>query len=161
MNLELFHLTNPLNDISISCHLADYQFPHLENYTDGNWLNIQLVVNHRQKRFEKIDPALQVQDFQRMYDWFEALHQRKLPRYATLVFMEPCLAFSFLAQDLKKVCISVNLKHELKPKFWLKQSGFWFGLDWQVQFDVSAGEFEQILHNLQTAMAHYPVRGQK
>jgi hypothetical protein len=104
--------------IHLICRVVGYQFPDDQ---DDNWCLVRVEVDRDGKTFEKVDPALETPDLIVIQDWFRALANDQLPRYAHLTFTEPCLSFEFIAKTDAGIRLAVQLSHELRSGFPLKQ----------------------------------------
>jgi hypothetical protein len=93
----------------------------------------RVVVQQGSRSFEKVDPALEAHDLQRIRNWFRALAELRLPRVAHLTFIVPCLSFDFLASNERGVRFAVHLGAELRPPFPLEQLEM-VDKDWAIVF---------------------------
>ncbi|WP_294965169.1 hypothetical protein [uncultured Gilliamella sp.] len=148
-------LQNVGNTVNLQLDIIGYQFP---NYSD-NWCLLKIIVQHHNKRFEKIDPALEVSDLYKIYRWFNALAKGCLPFDSVLCFTEPCLELSFISYNNENeiVRISITLNCEIKPDFALDDPDNLIE-DWTLYFDLSKNTFESILKNIDQWIQDYPLR---
>ena len=156
----MFELSNVEGHISIKFVIIGYQFP---SDPIDDWLLVKLTVKQGNNVFEKIDPALTTQELINVYQWFNALHERKLPRFGNQTFTEPCIGLNFLAYRSDTVRFSIELSHELKPNFFIEQFKFpnkdkWFSKDWHIVFEANNDDFIQILNSLTQDISNYPTR---
>ncbi|MEE2730547.1 MAG: hypothetical protein VYA55_06960 [Pseudomonadota bacterium] len=153
----MLNLTNVENKVRLDLSIVGYQFP--DDSLD-NWCMVKAVVEQSGDKFEYTDPALDARDLLKIRDWFKCLSERKLPRFARLTFIEPCLEFEFLACEGPTVRIAIGMSRELKPSFELNQFGR-ANPSWRVVFELSEKEFIAILANMAKAIINYPVRGRR
>jgi len=152
----MFNLLNVENKVELELSVENYQFP---DSPKDDWCFVKTVVKQGDDTFEVIDPALETTELLSMLEWFRCLAGRKLPRYARLSFTEPCLEFEFLACRGDSVRIAINLSHEMKPNFDLKQ----FGLppsEWKVVFELEKNDFDKVIPGIEAAIMRCPVRDQ-
>lgn len=148
----MIKLKNVEKNIELELDVDGYQFPALE---EDDWCNIKLKVRQNENSFITVDPALEATDLQSILEWFNCLKDRKPPSFASLSFTEPCLEFAFLAARNNAVRFSINLNHELRPKFKMKQ----FGLksdSWRVVFEI--GCFDEIISGIEKSIRQFPAR---
>ncbi len=145
------------NDIKLKFNIVRYQFPELEVGLDANWCLLKIEVTQDNNRFQKIDPALETHDLTLIYDWFKCLSEDRLPRYAHLQFIEPCISFKFLARSNDTIRIAIILDFELKPNFDLVQFQTKFS-DWSIIFELTDVDFQEILSGLEQIIKKYPIR---
>ena len=149
----MIEVRNVENDILFKCSIAGYQFPS----KDDDWLLLEVQLIQGVNRFSNIDAAINAHELVSAYEWFLCLSQNRLPRYAHLEFIEPCLSFQFLAAKDGKVRISIKLSHELKPDFPIYQ----FGRSsdrWNVIFDLGPMDFDAIIKGIRSSIEHFPIR---
>lgn len=130
----MFHARNVCFSVELTLDIVDYQFPGV---AEDDWCLVELAIRHGPLFFEKRDSSLEAADLPRIADWFLALAERRLPRFARLTFSEPCLAFAFIGADDAAVRISVDLDADLRPNFPLNQLGA-TTTDWSVVFELSS-----------------------
>jgi len=150
----MFRLVDTEGFIAIEMAIVGYQFPHEQ--TD-DWLLVALNVRQKESVFFHTDPALEVEDLRSIYEWFRCLQDHRLPQTASLYFVEPNLAFHLLADKGHTIRFSLELSHELKPPFNNNQ----FGCDdseWNIVFELSAGDIENITNAFEKAINVYPAR---
>jgi hypothetical protein len=150
----MFDATNVDAHVHLRCEIAGYQFPAT---LDDDWCLVRVSVRQGQDHFERVDPALEANDLIRIRDWFRALAADRLPRYAHLGFIEPCLGFEFLARDDAGVRFAVLLSHELRPHFQLRQLGA-VSDDWIVVFHLDPARLAAVAAAIDAAIARFPVR---
>lgn len=146
-------LQNVNNNVDLQLDVIGYQFPD----SSDNWCLLKVKVLHNHHLFEKVDPALEVTDLYKLYDWFNALAQGCLPTYSGLYFTEPCLELSFISYHNEIVRISITLNCEIKPDFALDSPDN-LSEDWRLYFDLSKNNFESILKNIEQWIQDYPSR---
>jgi len=151
----MFKLINVENNIELEMVVAGYQFP---NSIDDNWCNIKIFIKQADAIFKIVDPALKTTELKIIHEWFKCLAERRLPNYAQLCFIEPCLEFEFLACTNDTVRISINLDHEMKPDFVMTQFGI-STLEWSMVFELSKQNIDKITSGIEDALKSYPVRG--
>ena len=152
----MFELSNVENNVQIECKITGYQFPA---NTKDDWCLLKVAVRQDTEYFELIDPAIESSELKNLHTWFTCLAERRLPRFASLNFTEPCISFDFLAYSNDIVRISINLSHELKPEFKLKQ----FGLtdnNWNIVFDLDVYEISKILNGIRQTLDLFPERSE-
>jgi hypothetical protein len=140
--------------VQLRCEIVGYQFPDIP---DDDWCFVRVTVRQAQESFEKTDPALEATDLPRIRDWFQALAADRLPRFARLTFIEPCLGFEFLARDAAGVRFSVRLGAELRPGFELRQLGCATS-EWAVVFHLDAERLAAVAAAVDLAVRAFPVR---
>lgn len=147
-------LLNINHNVELQLDIVGYQFPDISD----NWCLLKVTVLHNHHLFEKVDPALEVPDLYKLYHWFNALAQGRLPTYAELNFTEPCLSLNFISYHDEIVRISITLNCEIMPDFALDDSTHLIK-DWTLFFDLSKNTFELILKSIQQWIQDYPKRG--
>lgn len=147
-------LTNVEKHITLNCEIIGYQFPG--SLTD-NWCTLKINISQGEKVFEKIDPALDTRELIEIHNWFKALAEKRLPRFAHLTFTEPCLSFEYLACGSDNVRFSINLSHEFKPSFKLEQFKS-SSKDWRIVFELDDTGFTDVLSSLERSIEKYPSR---
>ncbi|GLR12104.1 hypothetical protein GCM10007907_08940 [Chitinimonas prasina] len=152
---ETIDLWNVEGNVHLTLRVAGYQFP---DSPDEDWLLIDLTVHHDDQCFGRIDPAIEVNELLDLRNWFHDLQHRRLPKYATVDFTEPCFTFHFLRSDPAHVRIGVELDAELKPPFPLHQFGF-EAQTWQIIFNLSNEQLCTIVAVLDQSLSQYPARG--
>jgi len=151
----MLELSNVENKVDLKCQITGYQFPDSKR---DDWCLLKVEVKQGEQYFERIDPAIETTELERLYDWLKCLSERRLPRFARLSFTEPCISFEFLACADDSIRISINLSHELKPEFELSQFGF-RNNDWKIVFNLDDENISKILENLRRTLKLFPVRG--
>lgn len=151
---RMLDLLNVDGQVRLACEVVRYQFPALR--TD-NWCVVRLEVSQGKRSYVKEDPALETQDLVRLREWFQCLAEDRLPRYAHLTFVEPCLSFEFLGKDDAGVRFSVHLSAELRPDFRLKQLSL-STRSWQVVFHLGAEALGAIVERIEASVRRFPVR---
>ena len=150
----MFKLKNAENNICLVLSVDGYQFP---DHPKDDWCLINLAVEQGEKRFQVVDPALEATSFRKMLVWFEDLSVQRLPRFAKLDFVEPCLEFEFVSCDKETVRISLNLSCEMTPDFELEQFGI-SDKNCNIIFDLDADGFKSVIAGVKQAISQYPVR---
>ncbi|GKX58061.1 WapI family immunity protein [Leminorella grimontii] len=154
-------LTNIEGTVSLTLDVVGYQFPADE---EDNWCLLKVGVIQGRDRFDKVDPSLETGDLTRLYNWFLALSERKLPSCARLDFIEPCLELEYVSHKGDDVTISVTLNCEIRPPFALKCAyGRYYGSpggdkSWKLFFNLGEKDFSSILAALKMSMEKYPSR---
>ena len=151
----MLELSNVENKVHLKCQISGYQFPDSKR---DDWCLLKLEVKQGEQYFERTDPAIETTELEHLYDWLKCLSERRLPRFASLSFTEPCISFNFLACTDDSVRISINLSHELKPDFELNQLGF-SNNDWKIVFNLSKENILTILENIRQTLELFPERG--
>jgi len=152
---ETIDLWNVEGTVHLTLRVAGYQFP---DSPEEDWLLIDLAVHHAGQCFERIDPAMEVNELLDLRNWFHDLQHRRLPEYATVHFTEPCFTFRFLRSSPEHVRIGVELDAELKPPFPLHQFGF-ESPTWQIVFDLRNEQLHTVVAVLERSLSQYPARG--
>jgi hypothetical protein len=153
----MMQFRNVEGNVLLVLDVVEYQFPaHLKD----DWLNLRAAVTQGDRVFERVDPAIEAPDLSHLREWFTALSQRKLPGYAQLNFIEPCLSFEFLACTPEAVRISIELKLELRPDFLLVQFGRRYRR-WNIVAELNDRDFDGIIEGIARTQAHFPVRSEK
>ena len=153
----MIELVNVDKSVAIKFQIVGYQFIEEVSSGDDDWCNLEINLKHNGKLFNKVDPAIDANELNRLYQWFYSLSINTLPRYAHLSFTEPCISFKFLAKKNSTTRIAINLSHELKPKFKLTQLRQESN-DWNIVFELSEKDFKSILNSLSDSIKKYPVR---
>jgi hypothetical protein len=135
---------NTEHNIQLYIDVVAYEFPQEKVVQDN-------------RVFEKVDPALEADEIEHIYDWFECLSNAQLPKYSNLTFTEPCLGFEFLSNRNGVVRIAIDLNHELKPDFELRQFAR-EQKDWRIIFDLKESDFKQVLEGIKGSKSQFPVR---
>lgn len=148
------------NNICFEWGVVGYEFPDLSTGSDANWCQVKVKVVQDDKVFETIDPALETYDLIKIQQWFKDLSQKRLPKYAHLEFIEPCMSFEFASHNEDKVNIAIHLNYELKPHFDLIQFGIKYE-SWKMIFELTQNDFENILMGLERTTKMYPIRSEK
>lgn len=153
-------LTNIEGTVSLTLDVVGYQFPADE---EDNWCLLKVGVVQGRDRFDKVDPSLETGDLIRLYNWFLALSERKLPSCARLNFVEPCLELEYVSYKGDNVTMAVELGCEIKPPFTLKRAYTrYYGSSgdkrWKLFFNLNAKDFSAILTELEAVMEKYPTR---
>lgn len=151
----MFKLKNVEGNIDFSLEVIGYQFPDSKK---DDWCFLKVKIDQGDNRCELVDPALETTELVQLLRWFSSLAEGRLPRYSCLTFTEPCLSFDFLAFNDGVVRISINLSHELKPPFKIKQFRA-MSEDWNVVIELRANDFANIRGGIKSALEKYPVRG--
>ena len=153
----MFNATNVDDSVHLQCEIVGYQFPD----TPGDdWCLVRVLARHTQKSFEKVDPALEATDLLRIRDWFRSLAADRLPRFAHLTFIEPCLSFQFLATDSAGVRFAVHLGAELRPSFKLCQLSCVTD-EWGVVFHLDAERLAAVVAAVEGAIERFPTRDRR
>lgn len=152
---ETIDLWNVEGNAHLTLRVAGYQFP---DSPEEDWLLIDLAVYHAGQCFEHIDPAMEVNELLDLRNWFHDLQHRRLPKYATVYFTEPCLTFCFLRSSPEHVRVGIELDAELKPPFPLHQFGF-ESPAWRIVFDLSNEQLRTVVAVLDQSLSQYPARG--
>lgn len=149
----MISLTSVDGCTELDLDIAGYQFPDRSD----NWCLLRVSVKQGAEHFDKIDPALETGDLNRLYHWFSALAENRLPEYANLSFTEPCLELAFLSYKNNVVRVAIALNCELKPHFPLKNP-FGEKEHWNLVFALQKEDFSQILSSLKQWIDNYPSR---
>jgi hypothetical protein len=105
---------------------------------------VRVVVRQGTETLEKIDPAVEVSDLIKIRDWFDCLANDRLPRFSRLSFIEPCLAFAYLANTDVGTPFEIVLDAELAPPFPLRQ--FSEPIDeWHIVFELERGRLAAVV----------------
>lgn len=151
----MFKLSNVENKVQFELSVEGYEFP--EDPHD-DWCFVKVIIKQDDDTFEATDPALDTTELIGMFEWFSCLSERRLPRYSTLCFVEPCLEFEFLASTDDYLRISIHLNLELKPHFDLKQFNFPASNDWEIVFELDKNKTNEVLLGIKEVLVEYPVR---
>ena len=149
----MIELTDITNTVNLQFAIVGYEFPDCKD----NWCLLKVIVQQNSNRFEKTDPALEIADLQRLYNWFEDLSKSRLPSHAELWFTEPCFSLAFIANRNQKVTISIKLSCELKPDFCFDDL-YELHDDWTIVFELTKSNLIAILENLKQWMVKFPPR---
>ena len=149
----MFSLKSKDHAVELMLDILGYEFPDLAD----DWCLLKVTVRQDDDLFEKTDPALEASDFCRLYAWFNALADRRLPSSSHLRFTEPCLELAFVSCIDNVVRIAVILNCELKPDFTQKHP-YISKDDWRLLFDLDENDFSQILSAIQKWIENYPSR---
>lgn len=156
-------LSNSELAVTLTLDVVGYESPEASD----NWLLLKVNLTQADKRFDRIDPALECIDIKRIHEWFSALSERRLPSSVRLWFTEPCLGLECYGHWDGRVRIAVNLACELRPPFLLRARDAgrdeWLdeeldGEEWSVWFDLTEDDFFNILAKLESYIQHYPAR---
>jgi len=145
---------NTDHQIKLSISVEGYEFP---DSMEDDWCQIKISVNQDGRQYESVDPALEAGELGNIYNWFECLSNANLPEFANLTFTEPCLGFQFLSYKNGVIRIAVELDHELKPKFKLRQFAS-KQTDWRIVFELEIHDFGTLLNELRKTINEFPVR---
>lgn len=162
----IFH--NPHNNLFFQCSIVSYQFPDLSN---DNWCLFEVKIEQDNNRFVKIDPAIETTDIVRLADWFQSLADYKLPKSAALYFTEPCITFHYYSYSNSGIRIGIELCHELKPDFRLRESSIPpcyqdhirqeehnANRGWNMVFTLSPEELNTMADKFRKLSKRFPVR---
>ncbi|WP_140918693.1 WapI family immunity protein [Limnobaculum xujianqingii] len=149
----MISLTSIDGSTTLDLDIVGYQFPDQSD----NWCLLNLSVKQGSEHFDKVDPALETGDLNRLYHWFSALAENRLPEYANLSFTEPCLELAFLSYQNDVVRVAFILNCELKPHFPLKNE-FGEEKDWRLVFALQKEDFNHILSSFRQWINAYPSR---
>ena len=106
---------------SISLATENYQFPYFDDDEkfDKNWLQINIEVIDKQKKWKNTDPFLLSSDWLTIAQWFFDIAKFEQPEHEGLAFIEPNLAFQLI--EFNRMDDSINFDIELSfeciPKF--------------------------------------------
>lgn len=150
----MLSLTNTEHNIQLNIDVVAYQFPQEK---EDDWCQVKVKVVQDNRIFEKVDPAIDSDEIENIYDWFECLSRAHLPKFSNLTFTEPCLGFEFLSNRNGIVRIAVELSHELKPDFELRQFAR-VQKNWRIVFDLKESDFKQVLEGIKGSKSKFPVR---
>ena len=142
------------NDIRLELTVVGYQFP---DESLDNWCLLNATISQENNVFVVNDPAIEAIDLVNILDWFKCIHNRQLPRYATLTFIEPCIEFNFIACCESYVRIAISLNNEMQPDFKFKQFGITLE-NCNLCFDLNLNDFNLIISNLESLVQLYPFR---
>lgn len=148
-------LKNIEERIDLEIEVVGYQFPEIE---DDDWCFLRLRIQQDSDNIELIDPAIETTELIDLFSWFSCLSEGRLPEYAHLDFVEPCISFKFLSFKEGVVRISINLSHELKPDFPMKQFGYEEN-EWSIAFDLEEEQLKSICSGIKKTLDQYPIRG--
>ena len=151
----MFNLKNIENNIELSLEVVGYQFP--ESYKD-DWCLIKATIKQGNESCELVDPSVETTELVQLLHWFSSLSEGRLPRYAHLTFTEPCISFKFLAFKDNIVRIAIELGHELKPSFQMKQFGSKSPV-WSIVCELNDTAFIEIRSGIKGALKRCPIRG--
>lgn len=149
----MFDAANVNSVAHLAISVTGYEFPDAAD----DWCLVRVSVRHGGESFEAVDPALEATELPRIADWFRALANDRLPRYATLSFTEPCLAFEFLARDDAGVRFAVQLSGELRPPFPLHQFGSQDS-DWHIVFHCTPERLAAVTASAEATSSQFPAR---
>jgi hypothetical protein len=152
--LAMLDLDDIDGSVHVRCDVTAYQF---STSRADDWCLVRVVVAQGADSFEKVDPALEAGDILRIRDWFRALAEDRLPRYAHLDFIEPCLSFEFLGATSEGVRLAVHLGAELRPPFPLRQLSH-VSDDWAVVFVLASAQLHAVADACEEAGRRLPVR---
>jgi len=150
----MLSLINSEHNLQLNIDVIAYEFPQKK---EDDWCQVKVKVVQDNRIFDKIDPALEADEIEHIYDWFECLSNAHLPKYSNLSFTEPCLGFEFLSNRNGVVRIAVELSHELKPDFELRQFAR-EQKDWRIIFDLKENDFKRVLEGIKGSKGKFPVR---
>ena len=135
-------------------NIKGYQFPHLKNWDDGNWLNVNIRVKHPKGTWEKNDPCLETFELQSLIEWLEKIADGDKVGNR-LYFIEPCLEFELLENEREKK-LRVVFQYEFAPP-WIKRYEESFFLD----FAVTETVLRRAAADLRSELNKFPVRGKE
>lgn len=149
----MIKLKNKENTVELQLDIVGYQFPK----TQDNWCLLQVCVQQGDQHFQKTEPALQTTDLKDLYNWFDALANARLPSYACMDFIEPCLSLAYVSYIKQAITIAITLECEIKPNFPRKHP---HGHDdnWTLEFELHEQDLIQIRQNIQQWIQNYPSR---
>ncbi|GLQ29634.1 WapI family immunity protein [Litoribrevibacter albus] len=151
----MINLTNIEEKINLYIEVAGYEFPEIE---DDDWCLLRLRIQQESDSIELVDPAIETTELAQLLHWFSSLVEGRLPEYAHLDFVEPCISFEFLAFKEDVVRISINLSHELSPSFPMRQFGSEAN-EWSIVFDLGEEQLKSICSGIKKTLDQYPIRG--
>lgn len=151
----MFELKNVERKIVVSLDVVGYQFP---KDNKDNWCLLKVIIEQENKRCELVDPAIETTELVKLLHWFTDLSEGRLPSYAHLTFIEPCISFQFLAFKDGVVRIAIRISHELKPDFEINQFGR-SSADWSVICEINQAVFNTVLSGIKATLESFPVRG--
>ncbi len=151
----MFKLKNIEKNIELALEVVGYQFPESEI---DDWCLLKATLEQENESCELVDAAIEITELVQLLRWFSSLSEGRLPRYAHLTFTEPCISFKFLAFTNDVVRIAIELGHELKPSFQMKQFGR-KSEAWSVVFELDNTAFNKIRSGIQGALERFPIRG--
>ncbi|MET1255630.1 hypothetical protein [Aliikangiella maris] len=151
----MIKLKNIEGKVSLSIEVVGYQFPESEK---DDWCLLKVQVEQDNDSIELIDPAIETTELAQLLLWVSSLSEGRLPRYAHLTFIEPCISFNFLSFKDDIVRISITLSHELKPNFPLIQFGN-ESSEWCIVFELNENQFTNIRNGIKSTLERYPIRG--
>jgi len=151
----MLNLKNVENNIELSLEIVDYQFPESDK---DDWCLLKATIKQENERCELVDPSLETTELVQLLRWFSSLSEGRLPRYAHLTFTEPCISFKYLAFTGEVVRIAIELGHELKPSFQMKQFGRKYE-GWSMVFELNESAFSKIRGGIKSALERCPIRG--
>lgn len=154
-----------------------YEFPHSQHkLNDSNWLNIRLRLKVSEQLFERLDPALEATDLQRLSEWL--LHcAEKHPHLADWDSTAPLSSVQrFLEPNLSveviwggpigiegKCCLRFHLAAEFLPPFAKDlehySNGYRVASAW-VDFACDAQDLRRVAAELAAEYAKFPTRVQ-
>lgn len=150
----MFELLNVEGIINFRCEIVGYEFP---SELEDNWCLLNVGVKQAENEFTSTDAAITTKELDRLYEWFHCLSEFKLPAYANISFLEPCIELRFLKYHEGTVRIAVNLMRELKPDFPIDQFRR-ESPNWNIVFELSNDDFQLILSGIDGAREKYPKR---
>ena len=157
--------------------ILGYQFPHLNDYDDGNWLNVRVRVTDPRGSWERSDPCLMTFEAAELAVWLEAVAVEApminrsfskesgrppegvpLRLFDSAEFLEPNLRFELIARADNDAVIRVYFELELRPP--------WAPVSWEggpeeawMDFRVSPTDLKAAAKSLRVEVAGYPIRG--
>lgn len=150
----MLDVTNIDRNVRVRCEVTAYQFPRS---AADDWCMVRVAIEQGPDSFDRSDPALEAGDITKVRDWFGALAEDRLPRYAHLTFIEPCLSFRFLARESGGVRIALDLAAELRPPFPLVQLSR-ASKEWSIVALLAPDRLAAVAAACDEASRRFPVR---
>lgn len=159
-------------EVSLELTSEGYQFPHLYGKLhDSNWLNLRLRFSMGGQVFDRVDPALEAPDLQRLSEWLLLCAEKHshladwnslTPLSSLQTFLEPNLRVEVLWGEPAplggKCRLRFYLAAEFLPPFAGQITDEW-GLDaaW-IDFTCDAQDLRRVAAELAAEYAKFPTR---
>lgn len=164
MNKDRVTFQNPSHDLDFQLSITGYEFPEVKTGLSADWLNVRIETRYKALRFRAEFPALCTQEVGDIADWFETISRNDIPRFITTCFTEPNLEFQLLANRDGEIRFGIQLSHEFKPPFGIRE----LTVDDQVEeeddfimvFEYGFEEMRSFAGSFRALLVSYPRRGE-
>lgn len=144
-------------DDEFELKLVGYEFPHLEDEHDSNWLRVGVAATAGGRSWRTIDSCLLTYEVAAFISWLDALANGDRTEHS-IGFMEPNLEFE--VQDgpsTDPICLRVYFELECRPGWapWQPAGA----RDIWAELALSADDLRQWAADLREQLGRFPPRG--